>query len=48
MDEKVIVRVIIRISYEIIERNKGVENLVLVGIKIRGVLIVNRIFKKIE
>ncbi len=48
MDEKAIARAITRISHEIIERNKGVENLVLVGIKTRGVPIANRISKKIE
>lgn len=48
MDEKAIARAITRISHEIIERNKGVENLVLVGIKTRGVPIANRISKRIE
>ncbi|WP_244835334.1 bifunctional pyr operon transcriptional regulator/uracil phosphoribosyltransferase PyrR [Clostridium sp. BJN0001] len=36
LDQKAINRTIIRISHEIIERNKGVDNLVLVGIKTRG------------
>lgn len=36
MDEKAIKRAIIRITHEIIEKNKGVENLVLVGIRTRG------------
>ena len=38
MDEKAIGRAITRISHEIIERNKGIEDIVLVGIKTRGVL----------
>ena len=37
MDEKAISRAITRISHEIIERNKGIEDVVLVGIKTRGV-----------
>ena len=48
MDEKAISRAITRVSHEIIERNKGIENVVLVGIKTRGVPIANRIAKKIE
>ena len=48
MDEKAIGRAIKRISHEIIERNKGIEDVVLVGIKTRGVPIANRISKKIE
>ena len=48
MDEKAIGRAITRISHEIIERNKGLEDVVLVGIKTRGVPIANRIGKKIE
>lgn len=48
MDEKAISRAITRISHEIIEKNKGIEDVVLVGIKTRGVPIANRISKKIE
>lgn len=48
MDEKAISRAITRVSHEIIERNKGIEKVVLVGIKTRGVPIANRIAKKIE
>lgn len=48
MDEKAIGRAITRVSHEIIEKNKGVEDIVLVGIKTRGVPIANRICKKIE
>ena len=48
MDEKAIGRAITRISHEIIERNKGVENLVLIGIKTRGVPVASRIADKIE
>ena len=48
MDEKAIGRAITRISHEIIERNKGIEDVVLVGIKTRGVPIEDRIGKKIQ
>lgn len=48
MDEKAIGRAITRISHEIIERNKGIEDIVLVGIKTRGVPIADRIGKKIQ
>ena len=48
MDDKAIGRAITRISHEIIERNKGIEDVVLVGIKTRGVPIANRISKRIE
>ena len=48
MDDKAIGRAITRISHEIIEKNKGIEDVVLVGIKTRGVPIANRISKRIE
>ena len=48
MDEKAIARAITRISHEIIEKNKGVEDVILIGIKTRGVPIANRIAERIE
>ena len=48
MDESAISRAIIRISYEIIEKNKGVENLVLIGIQRRGVPLAKRIAERIK
>jgi pyrimidine operon attenuation protein/uracil phosphoribosyltransferase len=48
MDDKAMGRAITRISHEIIEKNKGIEDVVLVGIKTRGVPIADRIAKKIE
>lgn len=48
LDEKAIQRAITRISHEIIEKNKGTENIVLVGIKTRGVPLAKKIAKKIE
>lgn len=47
LSEKDINRIITRISHEIIERNRGIENLVLVGIKTRGIPISKRIAQKI-
>lgn len=48
MDESAITRAITRISHEIIEKNKGVENLVLIGIQRRGVPLARRIAQKIR
>lgn len=48
MDDKAMRRVIVRISHEIIERNKGVENIVLVGIRTRGVPIAERLAATIK
>lgn len=48
MDDKAIDRAITRIANEIIERNKGIENVVLVGIKTRGVPLAKRLKEKIE
>ena len=36
-------RALTRISYEIIERNKGIQDIVLVGIKTRGIYIAQRL-----
>lgn len=48
MNEMEMMRAITRLSYEIIERNKGIENIILVGIERRGVHLAHRIAKKIE
>ncbi|MDS0527314.1 bifunctional pyr operon transcriptional regulator/uracil phosphoribosyltransferase PyrR [Clostridium sp. SHJSY1] len=47
LDDKAVKRSLIRISHEIIERNKGVEEIVLVGIKRRGYPLAQRIAKEI-
>lgn len=47
MDESTMKRAVARITYEILERNKGAENLCLVGIYSRGVAIAERISAKI-
>ncbi len=43
MDSEGIRRALTRISHEIVEKNKGVENLIIVGIRTRGVPIAERI-----
>ncbi len=43
MDEKAIRQALRRIAHEIVERNKGTENLVLIGVKRRGVPLANRL-----
>lgn len=48
MDENQIKRAVARISYEIAERNRGTENLVLIGIMSRGVYIAERIAAKLK
>lgn len=48
MDSEGIRRALTRISHEIVEKNKGVENIVLVGIRTRGVPIAERLADTIE
>ena len=48
MDADAMRRAIVRIAHEIIERNKGVENVVLVGIRTRGVPIAERLAAAIK
>lgn len=48
MDAKAIQRALTRISHEIIEKNKGVKHIVLVGIRTRGVPLAERIAAEIE
>lgn len=48
LDEKAVQRTLKRISHEIIERNKGTEDVVLIGIKSRGVPLAKRIASIIE
>lgn len=48
MDANGIRRALTRISHEILEKNKGMEHIVLVGIRTRGVPIAERIAKNIE
>jgi pyrimidine operon attenuation protein/uracil phosphoribosyltransferase len=48
MDEEKMRRAITRIAHEIIEKNKGTENLALVGIRRRGVPLAQRLKEKIK
>ncbi|WP_026574817.1 bifunctional pyr operon transcriptional regulator/uracil phosphoribosyltransferase PyrR [Bacillus sp. UNC438CL73TsuS30] len=48
LDEQAISRALTRIAHQIIEKNKGIEECVLVGIRTRGIYIADRLAKKIE
>jgi pyrimidine operon attenuation protein/uracil phosphoribosyltransferase len=48
MEESEIRRALIRIAHEIIEKNKGIKNLALIGIKRRGDFVARRIAKRLE
>lgn len=48
MDESALRRAVMRISHEIIERNKGTDGIVLVGIKRRGVYLAQMIRDNIK
>lgn len=48
LDEKSVKRTLVRISHEIVEKNRGVENIVLVGIRRRGYPIAQRIAENIK
>ena len=47
MDESGMMRAVTRIAHEIIERNKGIEDIILIGIQRRGVPLAKLIAKKI-
>lgn len=48
MDSEAIRRTLVRIAHEIIEKNKGVEDVVIVGIRTRGVPLAQRIAAEIN
>ncbi len=48
LDEQAIRRALTRISHEIIERNKGIQDCMLVGIRTRGIYLAERLAKNIE
>lgn len=48
LDEQAIGRALTRIAHEIIERNKGIENCILVGIKTRGAVLAKRLSARIN
>ena len=47
MDEETLERALVRITHEILERNQGVKDLVLIGIRTGGVFLAERIRDKI-
>ncbi|WP_035052730.1 bifunctional pyr operon transcriptional regulator/uracil phosphoribosyltransferase PyrR [Carnobacterium pleistocenium] len=48
VDQAAVKRALTRITYEIIERNKGIEDLILIGIKTRGIYLARRIADRIK
>jgi pyrimidine operon attenuation protein / uracil phosphoribosyltransferase len=48
LDEQAIRRALIRIAHEIIERNKGIENCLLIGIRTRGIFLAKRLAERIS
>lgn len=48
MDEAAVKRSLIRIAHEIIEKNKGTDNIAIVGIKSRGITLAKMISENIE
>ena len=48
MDADAMKRAITRITFEIIEKNKGTDDVVLIGIQRRGVILANRIQRRIQ
>lgn len=47
MDETAIRRALTRIAHEIVEKNKGIENCIIVGIRTRGIYLANRVAERI-
>lgn len=47
MDESAIRRALTRIAHEILEKNKGIEGCVLVGIRTRGIYLAHRVAERI-
>lgn len=48
LDDQAVRRALTRIAHEIIEKNKGVQGSILVGIKTRGIYIAKRLAERIE
>ncbi|MFT8410141.1 bifunctional pyr operon transcriptional regulator/uracil phosphoribosyltransferase PyrR [Schleiferilactobacillus perolens] len=48
VDAQAMTRALTRITYEIIEQNHGIDNLVLVGIKTRGIYLAQRIASRLQ
>lgn len=48
LDEQAIRRALTRIAHEIIEKNKGIEGCILVGIRTRGIFLAKRLAERIQ
>ena len=48
LDKEAITRTLMRVAHEILEKNKGVQGVCLVGIRTRGVFLAERIKNNIE
>lgn len=48
IDKEGLARIITRMAHEILEKNKGSQNLILMGMKTRGEFLARRIFEKIK
>jgi pyrimidine operon attenuation protein/uracil phosphoribosyltransferase len=48
MDETAIRRALTRIAHEIVEKNKGIDNCIIVGIRTRGIYLARRIADRIK
>lgn len=48
LDEQAINRALTRIAHQIIEKNKGIDNCLLIGIRTRGIYIATRLAERIE
>ncbi|WP_163101432.1 bifunctional pyr operon transcriptional regulator/uracil phosphoribosyltransferase PyrR [Peribacillus alkalitolerans] len=48
LDEQAIRRALTRIAHEIIEKNKGIEDCVLIGIRTRGIFLAERLSERIK
>lgn len=48
MDESAIRRALTRIAHEILEKNKGVDDCIMIGIRTRGIYLSNRIAQRIR
>lgn len=48
LDEQAISRALTRIAHQIIEKNKGIDNCILIGIRTRGIYLANRLKERIQ
>lgn len=48
MDSKAVMRAVTRISHEIVEKNKGIEDVFIIGIKTKGIPLAKMIAKKVS